>query len=329
MRAGTGHSYWKKFEPDIRSKIETLAKDSFNALYEPELPDTFRTLDLPLAGRGYTSEALGLLYQFIHLANGLKREQPSKRGKKKEFAPLPKDDPFADDTGETVIKYLAQARDLSLLVSSKDKASLGLHPAVYSYTATGNFLTSAFFAEVLFVQHIKETIGFLQFAEYRERFEDFLVTYKHFVNGIAHDFGSGMRSAEPIVHFYQLIIHCIKLGAPTEEIVAHLQADERLSASLPNDSTEYRHMKKSMATRRAKSEAKVRTALETAQRCPICNARMHPEHVTIDHVIPRRGGGGGKPDNLEPLHPFCNSGVKESKDPIAVRIRERQQAERS
>lgn len=306
LRAGTGHKYWKKFTSEIRAEIESIAKQCFDALYEPELPDTFRTLDLPLAGRGYTSEALGLLYQYVHIANGIKREPIKKRGKAKEFTPLPKDDPQADKMGETVVLFLKQSRDLAMEISSKDQGSLGLHPAVYSYTATSKFLTSAFFAQALFFKEIKGTIGFLEFTKQRERFEDFLVKYKYFVNRISHDFGAGMRSAEPLLHLYRTILQRVTAGDSEEAILTVLFDDPRIKDSLPRESLDYRHTTSAVPTKRAKSEANVRNALEAAERCPVCNARMHPHHRTIDHVIDRKNYGSGKPANLQPVHAFCN-----------------------
>jgi hypothetical protein len=56
VRAGTGHKYWGGFAQDVREEIESLGKEINAALYDPPLGNLpIKTLDVPVAGRGYNA----------------------------------------------------------------------------------------------------------------------------------------------------------------------------------------------------------------------------------------------------------------------------------
>src|SRR5690606_587712 len=69
IRAGTGHKYWSKFDEDKRAEIERISKTINKALFAPPLKTPIKTLDLPIAGRAYSAQALPLLFDLVNIAN--------------------------------------------------------------------------------------------------------------------------------------------------------------------------------------------------------------------------------------------------------------------
>jgi len=58
IRSGTGHKYWSRFHEAAQVEIEKEAKEINELLFTPTLRSPIKTLDLPVAGRGYSSQAL-------------------------------------------------------------------------------------------------------------------------------------------------------------------------------------------------------------------------------------------------------------------------------
>ena len=65
VRAGTGHKYWARFAKDKQESIESLAADIHKSLFMPPLETPIKTLDLPIAGKGYAS--LPLVFDMVNL----------------------------------------------------------------------------------------------------------------------------------------------------------------------------------------------------------------------------------------------------------------------
>jgi HNH endonuclease len=60
-----------------------------------------------------------------------------------------------------------------------------------------------------------------------------------------------------------------------------------------------------------KSQIFYRKAIESAQVCPLCDGLLDVgKSVSYDHIVPRRQGGRGTPENGQMVHPYCNSAVK-------------------
>ena len=132
VRAGTGHQYWGKFQDDKREKIIKVAKEIHDDLFSPPLETPIKTLDLPIAGRMYSSLTLPLLFDMINIANDLPMEKTAKRQKKALLTQL------ADDlNGDETISFLEAMRKIVRRISSDHVSSLGLHPAVYFYSEAG------------------------------------------------------------------------------------------------------------------------------------------------------------------------------------------------
>jgi hypothetical protein len=309
LRAGTGHKYWRRFPEETQKKIESTAKDIYDLLYKPELQDPIRTLDLPMAGRGYSGNSLSVLFEFVHIANSLTREQ--KKGRKKDaFEPMPKDDAKKDPDGLKTLEYLNVLKDVSELITSKKNQSLGLHPAVYSYSATGKFQPTAFFAQVSLVMRLQKENGFFEFTKHRARFEDFLVKYKYFVNQLIGGHGAMTRGLSPLIKLQTKILTGVVEGKTDDEIKNAILIDPEFSEHLREvvPATSSTRKKFSSGT---KAAIRVKTALDSAEKCPICHCRLHASGYHDDHKERQQDGGSGNMENGQETHPYCNTGYKE------------------
>lgn len=316
LRAGTGHQYWWKCSEEVRKQIVYLAGEIYRILYKPE-ENTEGYNSVPIAGKSFSSETLQFLFEIIHVANDLKRE-PSKK-KKKEI--LKNEDPKVavdmEEMGRKAVSYLESILDLAETIFSKKNCSLGLHPAVYCRSATGKFQPAAYLAQILLIKHLREEHdGFHTFTKFRERFENFLVKYKYFINQLVRGLGAGTRSLGRLAKMYIKVYDGMKSGMSDEEVKTALLLDPELSnyisEILPNTPN-----KRGDFSSEAKAAVKLRTELETAKPCPECRARLHVLASQTDHDVRNFDGGSSHSNNGQLMHPFCNTGVKERRVHLA------------
>jgi hypothetical protein len=110
IRAGTGHKYWSRFPEPAQQAIELEAREINQTLFTPELRTPIKTLDLPVAGRGYSSQTLPLVFEMVNLANSSTGD-------------------IADDPDGTVtLTYLRNCKRILNRISGTHPSSLGLHP---------------------------------------------------------------------------------------------------------------------------------------------------------------------------------------------------------
>jgi len=298
IRAGVGHKYWWSLPKDAQSEIEKIAKEIYDMLFVPPLESPIKTLDLPVAGMGYSAESVKLIFDFFNLVNGT---VPSRSKRVNSIL----GDLTPDDTdGVETVKYLKKIHGVISLICSNDKASLGLHPAVYFYSAAGRYQPTAFLATVGLVIELASDDKFAWFTKHRQIFEEFLVGHRYFVNQIVAQFGSGLKGNSWVLKFYKAILESIDTGKDNE-LVATLVSmkDWRLKDDIS---------KGGKFSTDTKSAIYLRDALNSAIKCSICGARMHRNAMTSDHVERRQDGGAGHSDNGKLAHPFCNTGYKES-----------------
>jgi hypothetical protein len=98
------------------------------------------------------------------------RVQPNRRSRTLK---VPENSLPDDVDGSATIAFLRKVRKAALLVSGDYAGSLGLHPVVYFYSATGRFQPAAFLAAIRFVLDLKERDGLFPFTEHRRDFEEF------------------------------------------------------------------------------------------------------------------------------------------------------------
>src|SRR5258708_1296867 len=102
MHAGTGHKYWGAFSQPIKNEIESLAKTNYDLLFDPILENPIKTMDLPIAGAGYSPTAFRMIFDLVNMLNevtpAMWRDLGKAKKKKSSVTPL------ADDvTGEATI----------------------------------------------------------------------------------------------------------------------------------------------------------------------------------------------------------------------------------
>ncbi|MCK9897983.1 DUF262 domain-containing protein, partial [Frankia sp. AgB32] len=190
IRAGTGHKYWSAFDQDVQADIERIAKEVFDLIFRPNLEATIRTADLPVAGRGYSADSIKMVFGLVNFVNDIDSPMWTGLAPSRRRRPVGPSRVLEDDLdGATTLKCMQAVRRTAARISGKEPGSLGLHPAVYFYSATGRFQPSSFLATVGLVKELETQRKFADFTRVRADFENFLVQHKYFLNQIVHSFG--------------------------------------------------------------------------------------------------------------------------------------------
>jgi len=317
IHAGTGHKYWSAFTQDIQLQIQQLAKEVYGMLYTPPFETPIKSLDVPVAGHGYSAESVKLVFDFVDFANRSKRPQgPIKSSFGRTYRPiLPAND---DVSGAETIEYLKTVRKHLSRITGTYPGSLGLHPLVYYFTATGRFQPTAFLATVSFVEELEAANRFNEFTCHRAKFEDFIVKHRYLINQIIQMRGSEERGLVPLVEMYRGVLAGVANGLDDSSIITELRKNDRLRY-LHEPSEEDKRARRNFSSE-TKSTAYLREAMEKAVRCSICGARLHKNSITFDHVQRKEDGGTGEVDNAMPAHPYCNSGYKESQHAASLKV---------
>ena len=296
-RAGTGHKYWSDFEESRQQKIEELGHHIYKALYEPPMEDgPIKTLDLPMAGRGYN--VLPFVFDLVNQTNGVKKAESNK------------DDLEKDENGEKTITFLANVKRHVDRISGNTSNSLGAHPVVYFYTQGGAFQPSAFLAFDLFVDSIDADGKLKSFLEAREELEGFLIAHKEHLGHIVHKYGSSHRSVIPIAEYFKTIFQFIRQGKNGESLRESLKAEQNYQFLFAPRPSNYRSSVKGGGKefgRNTKSASFIKEAMEYSTKCSICRGLTHRNSIQIDHKQKKELGGSSDMRNAQITHPYCNS----------------------
>jgi hypothetical protein len=298
IRAGAGHKFWNTFEAENGKQTEKLAKEVHKMFFDPPIKTPIKTIDLPMAGEGYSPAGLRIVYEFVNLVNSTKTA--------KQIESLP-----VDLDGTATVAFLKKSRKIAALISSNEPSSLGLHPAVYFYGITGGYVPSAFLATVQFIMELQSEKQFAKFTGVRREFEELLVSKKHFINTLVSVRGSGFRASPSIYSLFRCFFELLVAGNYDEaKLIAKLD-DMKLGVLTP---TGHGIRGKGAFSTAAKTATIISEALDFAPRCAECGARLHLEKATtIDHSVRKSEGGSSHSDNAQLMHPYCNSGIKESR----------------
>jgi hypothetical protein len=301
LRAGTGHSYWKQFDFEIQKQIEELGEQVYELLFKPGLDLPVKTLDLPIAGQGYGPHVLPFLFDLLNLINDVSvRDSSHKRASG--------DEEFKEDSdGSGTLEYLKKTRAIIWRICSSHASSLGLHPALYFYSASGVFQPTALLSFLMFFKSY-DTNAYLEFTKVRASFEEFLMAHRGMTEAV-RKLGSGSRSRPRVVLLFRTITEELLKGKSVREISETLAKDDEFSfffSDMPDVAPEVPGRKFSRET---KGAAFLRDAIPSAPRCPTCGGIMHRNGMQAGHQKPRRDGGSGELSNAMMQHPFCNSTV--------------------
>lgn len=296
LRAGTGHKYWSAFDGAKQTQIELLSGELNELLFAPEIKSPLKTLDIPLGGTTAPVDALSILVEMLLFANGRRTARA-------------KIEAYADDNdGDETIRVVQQGLKVVRRITGNSAPSLGLHPAVYFYNERGKHSRFLFLGMInLITDKIADNDHefFRKFIVARKKLEAFLIEHKSLIGILLQNMAKGRRvgNISDVIAFLvdgfargedvkvEAVLQLLGTRGKVYDVVA-LQ-----SASSFSDDT--------------RSGIFMRTALESALRCPVCQGLLDPaKSVSYDHITPVREGGTGDLENGQMTHPYCNTGVK-------------------
>lgn len=307
VRNATGHKYWKDFSQDAIADIERLGSEIYETLYSPPLiPGSF-TDDLPIAGHGYGSPSLPLLFDFVNISI----DEPvvdASRAKRTPKLMLP----HAPADQDKTVFAMKEAWKLATRITGKQPRSLGLHPAIYFYSSNGRHQPTAVMAIAAMMRDLEAQDDFIKFSLYRARFEEFLLEHKSYINQLTVKTGSMSKGFKTVKDYLFLVLKNIYDGKTNQEIESILNTHQyfnfltRDSLVLSTQSQDF--------TKKAKNVKFLSDALSKAFRCTICGAVLDKKSMNLDHMIDQKNGGLSRIDNGGWSHYYCNS----SKDAIKL-----------
>jgi hypothetical protein len=303
VRRATGHKYWKDFSDAARSDVETLGEEVYSSLYSPPLNPPIRTTDLPIAGPGYGSQTLPLIYDFVNIASGV---QVIDATKKKEVAPVTHKP--ADESA--TLRTMRLSNKLARRMTGKHPSSLGLFPAVYFYSSNGRHQPTAVLAISALLMDLESNGRLDEFTSVRARYEQFLVDHKMFVNQMVTQYGSMAKGYRQLKEYFAFVLQLVVQGKSTEAILSGLREHERYQRLVKERPT--KTVKVKDFSQDLKQWAFLRDALAKSIECGICKARIDTKAMQLDHADDKQYGGVGSGDNARWAHPYCNSTFKQT-----------------
>lgn len=297
IRAATGHEYWSKFDAGHKDAIRQRAKQIYDVLFEPETADAARSIEMPIAGKPYSANALRMALEVVNLSNDTKSKQDLENSED-------------DGDGSKTARALDRAYGVIKYLAGEQPSSLGLHPSVYFWGATGNHQPSAFLAMIAFVQHLSaDKVRMVDFCYQRASFEEFLLKEQEIIKFILGKFGGWTKSVPTVLEMYKIIVDGFKKELASDEIRASIVNNPRFQGL--DKLVELAGYPNRKITREATVAVARRELLSSAVRCRICYARLPSSAFNKDHDKRAQDGGRATEDNLQLTHPYCNSGFKE------------------
>jgi len=278
---------------EIQKTIQQEAKAINSLLFTPELRTPIKTLDLPIAGRGYSSQTLPLVFDFVNIANDVKDESKV----------------IDDPDGNQTLIYLKKCHATLNRITGTHPASLGLHPVVYFYSPAGRYQPTSFFAMILVIRELEQKSKLIEFIKSRQIFEDFLLKNKILTQQVVYRYGSGIKGYVPLYGLLFFILERIFENKSELEIIDAIQNSNTYSYLQPKEILAQENHKKDF-TSETKSAAFLRDALDAPLKCKICNGLIHFNSISIDHITRKQDGGLGTIDNAQLSHPYCNTTFK-------------------
>ena len=184
LRAGAGHKYWSSFPDHAVLEIEKRASELYQLMFEPEIEEPLRTLDVPLGGSVSPVDALAILVDFLSIASRPDGVTQS----------ISSDDD--DATGEATIRVLDNSMEIVKRMTGNSSASLGLHPAIYFYNERGKYSRFLFLAmSMLITERVRNNDSgfFKKFTRARRALESFLIDNKSLIGILVQNMGKTQR----------------------------------------------------------------------------------------------------------------------------------------
>lgn len=302
VRNATGHKYWKGFSDAARKEIEDTGKRIYKSFYNPPLEQPVKSGELPVAGHGYGSQTLPLIFDFVNIANAKPVIDASK--KKSEAPKAEHEKPNEDET----LEVMRKADRLARRMTGTHASSLGLHPAVYFYSLIARHQPTPVLAMASLMMDMEATDSFIPFTHVRKNFEDFLVSHKFYVNQLTARFGSMAKGFRQMKECFAFVLEQCKQNRGSIEIETALSQHERFHILVVEKAVETTQAKE--FSKAVKQFVVLREVLERASICTACGARIDSKSMQIDHKDEKSKGGLGTASNAQMMHPFCNSTYK-------------------
>lgn len=302
-RGGTGHEYWQHFsDAAARERAPVLGQEIYKLLFSPTLEMPIKTMDIPLAGFGYGVGALRLAFDLVGLANELSVPDSTK-GKGDDKASLPD-----DEVGEETVGYLLKARRAIRLILSNEKLSLGLHPALYFYTAGGAFQPPALHNAIAWFLDLEKRNKIQDFLDVRGPFEGLMISHPVVSKPATHKLGSGVRTRNKMLALFERTLELLTANRDPE------RAWRRLAKEFPHLVADEQEQKEesnkggvgAKFSRGAKNAAAL-SDLSSVPKCALCGGLLHKNGKVVDHKEKRSAGGRSSSSNARWVHPACNS----------------------
>ncbi len=290
IRSGKGHKYWSGFDEEVQEEIQSIAGEINEVLFSPGLKSPIRTLELPLAGKLYSSATLPLIVDMIGIVSNNKN--------------------LEDEDGRETIKVLKDVRVAVQKINSNHAGSLGLHPAVYFYSREGRHKSASFLAITDFVNGLVSAVDKNKFTRVRGEFERFLIGYDYVIQQVNRKYRTAQASYPHISKLLRFVMNALYDGRSVEEALDLARQENDFSYLTLNKPENSRGSAGEKFDANGKSAIFLRDALVSGNKCAICGGHLHMNSVSFDHRERRREGGGNAVDNGQSTHPYCNTGYK-------------------
>jgi hypothetical protein len=291
IRRGTGHKYWSVFAMKEQQQIEEIATALHSLIFNPPLRYPIKSLDLPAGGSVYSAPALRMVYEFIALSvDTISNED--------------------DQNGQKTIEYLTRCLRVMRLVLSNHPSSIGLHPAIYFYSWTGNQQPILFLSIVSLLIDRDRARKLDDFTLCRKRFEEFILKNRALVNQITRKFGTKDSGLAHLKGFYEVVLASIDEGVAEDKIVDKIKTQPGYAYLQPDESP-YDGVAPTRMSTQVRAGLTMKKLLDVAPRCGICGGFVPHQAISIDHKTRREDGGLATEDNTQVSHPYCNTGFKE------------------
>lgn len=320
IHSGNAHKYWKGFEKDRQTEIESLASKINDLLFEPQLDE--KVIHFPMAGKEYSRQSVELVFGIVNMINNLEEINFSKKSIYKKEADEIK--PPKDLDGEETISYLKKVNKIVSTISSDNSpVSLGLSPLIYFYSRRGRFQITSFLAIVHIIiqwENDRKSTGknvFQNFCAIRDKFEEFLLANKNFTSQATNNVGSGIKSYKRLAELYLFIINCLLDKKSDKEIIELIKEEPKFGfVKIFEADHNYELTRNPPGRGKPPKETVVELAIEAYLNakilCPICNGRYTFYSYNTDHIETTVSGGKNNKPNLALTHIYCN----EEKDKI-------------
>jgi len=289
LRGGQGYKYWNVFEYHLSEKIQSEAETINDLIFKPELTTPIKTLDLPLGGKNHASNSLSMVFELVKLLGANTKDE--------------------DKSGEKTLKALIEIRKSLQRVNDIHPSSLGLHPAVYIYSQSGNFRVSCFHAVIVFTKELVDAQKLDVFTKNRRAFENTIIKSDMVIQQIVRKARQANKAVVPLVKFFHAILEELALQTSTDDVLKKLSKSKEFSY-INLDELHQSNTTSASFSKSTKSAAYISEAINNAPRCKICGGILHQKSISIDHKVRKKDGGNGSLDNAQLSHPYCNSTYK-------------------